>query len=445
METARTTLSAASARLVAGTTTAVALTQACLDQIAARNGALNAFWHVGSEQALADAAASDARAARGERISPLDGIPIAVKDNIAVAGWPCTAGMQTRRGQRAETDAFVVQRLRKHGAVLLGKTALNEAVLGADGDNPHYGPCFHPLQQGFSPGGSSAGSAVAVAAGMALGALGTDGLGSVRIPAAYCGVAGFKPSAARVSQRGVVLASRRLESVGPLAPAVADLHVLYHVIAALDPLDPQSRSVPLKHLEQDEWRIGYLPASALPGLMPDVRAVYEASLTRLERTLGPLREVEFNDLVSTPRRRAGLLVCEAEMAHLHGDALAAQPHLLSPALRRMLEFPWNKSAVDLAAAQFEVDQAVLPLRALFRDLDVLLTPTTPQVAFAFGTPVPTTQADYTALANCAGTPALSLPCGFSAGGWPVGLQLLGPVGSDLQLLMLGERMEQALA
>lgn len=444
MDASRRTLSQASADLVANTTTAVALTQHCLDRIAARNSELNAFWHVAAEQALAAAAASDQRAARGERISPLDGIPIALKDNIAVAGWPNTAGMATRRGQIADHDAFVVQRLRKHGAVLLGKTALNEAVLGADGDNPHYGRCFHPLQQGFSPGGSSAGSAVAVATGMALGALGTDGLGSVRIPASYCGVAGFKPSAARVSQRGVVLASRRLETVGPMAVSVADLHVLYHAIAALDPLDPQSRAVPLLHLEQDDWRIGYLPPGQLPGLLPDVRAVYEATIQRLDRVLGPLREVDFPDLVSTPRRRAGLLVCEAEMAHLHADAMAAQPHLLSPNLRKMLEFPWNKSAVDLAAAQFELDQAVLPLRALFRDIDVLLTPTTPQVAFAFGTPVLTTQADFTALANCAGTPALSLPCGLSAEGWPVGLQLLGPVGSDLQLLMLGERMEELL-
>lgn len=436
-------LTQASAQLDAGQVSAVELTRAALARIEARNPALNAFWCVAGDSALAAAAASDARIAKGERHGPLDGIPVAVKDSIAVSGLPWTAGMATRRELIADADAFVVQRLRKHGAVILGKTALNEAVLGADGSNPHYGNCQHPLRAGFTPGGSSAGSSVAVASGMAIVALGTDGLGSVRIPASYCGIAGFKPSAARVSQRGLVLASRRLETVGPLARKVADLHALYHVIAALDPLDPQSRSVPLLHLETDVVRIGYLPASQLPGLQPEVQQVYEQTLQCLGKEF-ELLPVEFPELVSAPRRRAGLLVCEAEMAHQHGAALAAQPQLLSPALRQMLEFPWRKSAVDLAAAQFELDQAILPLRALFRQIDVLLTPTTPQTAFAFAEHPPTTQADYTALASFCGTPALSLPCGMSAEGLPIGLQMMGPVGSDLRLLMLGERLEEIL-
>lgn len=424
---------------------AVTLTEACLKRIAV--DACNAWLHVDAEGALAQARASDERRAKGRAYHPLDGIPVAVKDNIAVAGMPLTAGMQAHRGRVAAEDAHCVAKLRRAGAVILGKTHLCEGALGADSDNPYYGRCLNPRVPGASTGGSSSGSAAALAAHQCLLALGSDSMGSVRIPAAYCGVVGLKPSAARVSTRGLVTASRRLDHIGPMARRVADLSAVFQQISGLDLHDPASRLVPLAHVERDpaQLRVGVLGGLQALGVQGDVMAGFEQAVARLAGLLPRRQPVSFADADLTRWRRAGFLLMEAEMCQVHTQVLAQQPDSLSPALRELLAFPATRSAVDLAGALHRLDEAVLYGRQLFVGLDVLMMPTTPQPAFDLDTALPANQADLTALANFAGLPALSLPMGTAPDGRPLGLQLMGPVGSDLQLMALGERIETLLA
>lgn len=438
---------AAAAALAAGRFSAVELTEAYLQRIERDNPRINAYLHVDAGGARAQARASDERRAKGGAHHPLDGIPFGIKDNIAVAGLPLTAGMEVRRGRIVAEDAYCVTKLRRAGAVILGKLHLHEAALGADGDNPWYGRCHNPHRIGHTPGGSSGGSAAALAAHLCALSLGSDSMGSVRIPAAYCGVVGLKPSAARVSQRGLLTASRRLDHVGPMARKVSDLSALFQQISGVDAFDPMSRTVPLAHAERalERLRVGVLADVDAHGVDADVAACFERTLQRLQPLFPRWQQVSFADVDFGRARRAGLLLCEAEMNLVHAEDLAQHPELFSPALRKMLAYAGTRSAIDLAAAVNLLDESVLKARRVFSDVDVLLTPTTPQPAFAFGTPTPANQADLTSFANFAGVPALSLPMGRSADGLPLGLQLMGPIGSDLQLMALGEQIEQLLA
>lgn len=425
-----------------GACSSVELTRAHLEAIAARNPELNCYWYVAAESALAEAAASDARRARGQALHPLDGVPIGVKDNLAVAGMPWTAGMATRRTLVATEDAFCIAKLRRAGAVILGKQSLNEGALGADNDNPHFGPTQHPHCVGHTPGGSSGGSAAACAAGLAPASIGSDSMGSVRIPASYCGIAGFKPSYGRLSQRGLLTVSRRLDHVGVLARQVADLALVFQALGGYDPLDPAARHVSMRHAPT--WGPG-LRWAALPTtgvvLQPAVAAAFERALGVLERELGPPSPLRWTAPDLGRARRAGLLLCEAEMLHVHAADWAEQRQAFSPALRRLLEHAAGKAAADYVVAERRLDALGVELRRALGDVELIVTPTTPQVAFRFGEPVPNDQADLTCLANFAGVPALSLPIGADSAGRPIGLQLLGPIGSDLLLLDLGARME----
>lgn len=435
----------AGAALARGELGARDLTEACLRRAAA--DACNAWLHVDPEGALAQARASDERRAKGRAHHPLDGIPVAIKDNIAVAGLPLTAGMLAYRGRVADEDAHCVAKLRRAGAVILGKTHLCEGALGADSDNSHYGRCLNPRVPGASAGGSSSGSAAALAAHQCMLALGSDSMGSVRIPAAWCGVVGFKPSAARVSTRGLVTVSRRLDHIGPMARRVADLSAIFQQISGLDLHDPASRLVPLAHVERDpaQLRVGVLGGLEPLGVETAVMAGFEQAIARIAGLLPRRQSVSLADASLARWRRAGFLLMEAEMCQEHAEVLARRPASLSPALRELLAFPATRTAVDLAGALHRLDEAVLFGRQLFVGLDVLLLPTTPQPACDCGAPLPANQADLTSLANVAGLPALSLPMGTTPDGRPLGLQLLGPVGSDLQLMALGERIEALLA
>lgn len=433
----------AAAALAAGELSAVELSRAYLERIDACNGQINAYLHVAADAALAQAAASDRRRAQGKAYHPLDGIPFAIKDNIAVADMPLTAGLQVRRGRIATEDAHCVHKLRRAGAVFLGKLHLHEGALGADSDNPFYGRCHNPLRQGYTPGGSSGGSAAALSAHLCALSLGTDSMGSVRIPAAYCGVVGLKPSSGRVSQRGLVTVSRRLDQVGPMARNCTDLAPVLQQISGVDPRDPESRLVTLAHAERapQRLRVGVLANLHAHGVEADVATVFGLALSRLESLLPMAELIEFADFDFGRSRRAGLLLCEAEMNVVHAEDLEAHPDAFSPTLSAMLAYARSRSAVEACAARRLLDQAIVKAREVFARLDVLLTPTTPQAAFEFGEKVPVNQADLTSFANFAGIPALSMPMGVAANGLPVGLQLLGPLGSDLQLMALAERIE----
>lgn len=423
--------------LARGQVSAVALAEAHLDAIAASQPTINAFIAIDRERTLAEARASDARRIAGVA-GALEGLPIAIKDNLDAAGWRTTAGMATRRERMPAThDAAVVARLRAAGAVVLGKLSLNEAALGADNDNSHYGACHHPQRHGYTPGGSSGGSGAAVAAGLCAAALGTDSMGSVRIPASYCGVYGLKPSYGLVSPRGSVVVSRRLDHVGPLARSARDLGLLLEVMAGFDPECAESRRVVLEPARRDDLVVGVPDFTGIE-VDADVRDAFDVGLERL-RALGH-RVVALPGPAIEPGRlrRAGLLVCEAEMLVEHAADWAARRGDFSPALAGMLAWAESKSARDFAAADRLLDAGAVTMQRWLAACDVLAWPTTPQRAFAFGTPVPANQADLTCLANMSGVPALSLPLPVAAGELPIGMQLIGPIGSERTLVTLAE-------
>lgn len=417
--------------------------QAAIDRI---NPQLNAF--VGLSPGLLQEQSRNAEHRRRDGvIGRLDGIPVALKDNFDIAGWTTRAGLPGRE-RSAENDAHVVARLRASGAVLVGKTNMDEGALGAVTDNPHYGATHNPWKHGYSAGGSSGGAAAAVAAGLVAAAVGSDSLGSIRIPASYCGLYALKPTHGEISARGMVPAARRLDAVGLLARSVADLTVLLQVLAGYDADDARSRrrrvAFALPDWEPGKLRCGLLPDLAAVGVQPEVIAVFEAALAKLPRELGERRTVDFDDWPFARTRRAGLLLMEAEMLGTFADDLADTEHPVSQRFRNMLDYAARKSAAEYAAADRVLDAATLKMRRLFAQVDVLVLPTTPQGAFPLDGPVPDTQADLTSFASLAGCPAVSIPMGTLPNGLPIGLQLVGARGSDLRLLELAAVCEATL-
>ncbi|MGC1550840.1 MAG: amidase [Rhodanobacter sp.] len=424
--------------LAAGRVQPRVLAEAYQEAIDRINPQLNAY--VGLSPGLLQEQARNAEHRRRDGvIGRLDGIPIALKDNFDIAGWATHAGLPGRR-RPVQDDAHVVARLRASGAVLIGKTNMDEGALGAVTNNPHTGATHNPHRHGYTAGGSSGGAAAAVAAGLAVAAVGSDSLGSIRIPASYCGIYALKPTHGEISARGMVPAARRLDAVGLLARSVADLTVLLQVLAGYDADDARSRRRRVA-LSPPDWepgnlRCGLLPDLAAVGVEPEVIDVFEAALAKLPRELGVRRTVDFDDWRFGPTRRAGLLLMEAEMLGTFADDLADTEHPVSPRFRELLGYAARKSAADYAVADRVLDAATLKMRRLFAQVDVLVLPTTPQGAFPLDAPVPDSQADLTSFASLAGCPAVSIPMGTLPNGLPVGLQLVGARGSDLRLLEL---------
>lgn len=370
----------------------------------------------------------------------LDGTPVAIKDNFDIAGWPTSAGLPGRGAVVAERDAQVVARLRTAGAVLLGKTNLDEGALGAVTNNPHTGATHNPHRTGYTAGGSSGGSAAAVAAGMAVAAVGSDTLGSVRIPASYCGVYALKPTNGEISTSGLVPAARRLDTVGLMARGVDDLTVLLQVLAGYDADDARSRHRRVA-LAPPDWapgdlRTGFLADLSAAGVSSAVAGVFDDAIATLGFQLGERHTVDFGDWDFARTRRSGLLLMEAEMRGTFAADMADSDKPVSRPFRDMLDFAAQKTAADYADADRVLDAAILKMRRVFGRVDVLITPTTPTAAFSLQTAAPANQADLTALANLAGCPAVTIPMGTDDDGLPVGMQLMGPRGSDLRLLEL---------
>lgn len=307
----------------------------------------------------------------------LAGMTIAVKDNIDVARMPTAGGMEPYRGRIAERDAPCVARLREAGAAIAGKTLMDEAAFGAVGDNPWFGRCHNPHRHGYTCGGSSAGSAAAVAAGLCDAALGTDTLGSVRIPASYCGVVGYIPGRGLVHIEGVMPLMPEFDRVGVLARTVDDAARIASVMAARA-LKPRQGG-----------RVG----KQIP---PDLGAL----------------------------RRAALLLVEVEAARIHASLLEDPTSKISAPLRAALRFGRDASQERIAKAKARIEDAKRRLDGVFRECDVIVLPTTPGPAFAFDQPAPQSQADFTVLANIAGLAAISVP-GKPVDGLPVGVQVLG--------------------
>jgi Asp-tRNA(Asn)/Glu-tRNA(Gln) amidotransferase A subunit family amidase len=431
--------------LASGRVSAGALMQAYLDAIAARNAELNAYVAL-NPGAQAEAQASDARRAAG-KFGRLDGVPIAVKDNFDVAGLPTGCGLPGTHAP-ATADSHVVARLRGAGAVILGKTQVPEASLAATSNNPHTGAAHNPQHRGYQAGGSSGGSAVAVAAGLAMAAIGSDSLGSIRIPASYCGLFALKPTSGEISTRGMIPAARRLDSVGLIARSVSDLGVLLHVLGGHDPADPRSRrrrvDLALPDWEPGKLRVGLFGDLDAFGTEPGVKHAFERALMALEHELGNRREVGYGDFSLTRARRAAFFMIEAEMLVTHAKAFADTAHPVSTEMQKWLDYARGKSAADYVAADLQLDAAVVAMRRMFEQIDVLVTPTTPQAAFPLEVLLPDNAGDFTCIANLAGLPAVTIPMGMTLDGLPIGMQFVGPPGSDLRLLELAEVCAAAL-
>ena len=435
------TVAEASARLGAGEIDAVALTEAYLARIEGREPELNCYVTLTAEAALAQAEASAERFRQGRSLGPLDGIPIAFKDNIDVAGIVTTNGLGPMGNDPATADAEVVRRLRAAGAVFLGKLNMHEGAFGATTDNLHHGRTINPWRRGFTPGGSSGGSGAAVAARLSAAALGTDTMGSVRLPAAYCGVSGLKQTFGLVSSRGLHLLCGQLDHIGPLTRAVGDLGLMLDAMAGFDPEDPWSRPPPTDWRMDDPiattlagTRIGVLENFSLVELERDVAGSFRDALDRLRSLGAEIVDVNIPDYRPTEARRAGLLVIEADGAVIHESALASHPEAFSDEFRSMLAYGRDASAGRLARAQDTIHRLGFAFRRLFERVNLIASPTVSHTAFPFEQPAPVDQADLAAIANFAGTPAITVSNGLSLDELPMGLQLMAAPYAEAGLL-----------
>jgi aspartyl-tRNA(Asn)/glutamyl-tRNA(Gln) amidotransferase subunit A len=414
----------------AGRVSVVAATEHYLARIAAHDPVLRAFTHVDADGARAAAAASAARWDSGTA-RPLEGVPLAVKANLDVAGWPVHGGMRAFSSRRPTADSEAVARLKAAGAVILGLTNLHEGALGATTDNEAFGQTQNPHRIGYTAGGSSGGSGAAVAAGLCAAALGTDTLGSIRIPASYCGITGLKPGFGRVPTAGLMHLVERLDCIGPMARSVGDCAALFGVLGRPAPGDAGAA-------------IGRVATLGLRAeLDPAVAAGLRLAATLLEG-LG-LRVDEQAFAIDHGRvRLAGFVEAALEADRRFGADVARLPEGFSDTFRSHLAFARGIDAATVAQGRRATDQAAAELHAALGLAEALLLPTTAQPAFPHGEPAPVTVADYTALANFAGLPALSIPAGWTKDGLPVAVQLVGRAGADRALLALGERLEAAL-
>jgi aspartyl-tRNA(Asn)/glutamyl-tRNA(Gln) amidotransferase subunit A len=433
-------------KLRAGQTSSAETTEACLRAIQDRDGTLNAFILVMADAARARAREADAELAAGHDHGPLHGVPISLKDLFDVRGLATTAASDVRRGDAAAYDAPAIVQLRQAGAVLIGKTNLHEFAYGTTNEDSAWGPVHHPLDPTRTPGGSSGGSAVSVAAGMALGTLGTDTGGSIRIPSAICGLVGLKPAVGEISTDGVVPLSQTLDHVGPLALTVTDAWYLYQALvgrAAPRPLLPS----PLAGLRLAVPRRYFCDL-----LEPDVRAAFDRSLACLERSGARVARVDLAhaDYIASVYLQ---IVC-GEAAAYHAVALESTPDRYTPPVRLRLEMARYVLAEDYLRAM--TGRAVLrrEVDAALSWHDALVLPTLPIVAPTLGAgtvsidgaahPVRALMLRLTQLFNLTGHPAVSLPCGTNAAGLPIGLQLAGRRHETEGLMRIALGIERAL-
>jgi len=456
------TLAELAAALDAGALTAAGLVDECLATIAAKNDRLNAFLHVDEEGARAAAAAADARRAAGRVRGPLDGIPYALKDNIVARGLPTSCGSRILGDFVSPYDATVVERLHEAGAVLVGKTNLDEFAMGSSNEHSAFGPARNPWDEERVPGGSSGGSCVAVAAGMVPLAFGSDTGGSVRLPASWCGVVGLKPTYGRVSRRGLVAFGSSLDQIGPAARDVEGVAVALAAIAGPDPGDATTQDAPVPDWRAavtsgrdglDGVRVGVVREFLGKGVDAGVRERVDASILRLGAAGAEIVEV------ALPHARWGVaayyVVASAEASsnlarfdgarwgrRAEGVADLEEMYLRSRSegfgdevKRRIMIGTFALSAGYYDAYYGRAMRARSLIRRdyeeAFAAADVLVSPVAPTSAFRLGERTDDPLAMYltdamTIPANLAGVPALSIPAG-DASGLPVGLQLQAPL------------------
>jgi aspartyl-tRNA(Asn)/glutamyl-tRNA(Gln) amidotransferase subunit A len=429
----------------------VELTKSCLDQIEKLNPTLNAFITVTAELALAQARAAEDEIGRGNWRGPLHGIPLALKDLIDTAGIRTTAASALFEDRVPAEDAEVVRRLKNAGAVLLGKQNLHECAYGGSSMISYYGEVRNPWNPSCIAGGSSGGSAASVAAGLGYAAIGTDTAGSVREPAALCGIVGLKPTYGRVSTRGVIPLSWSLDHVGPLARTASDAAVLLQAIAAHDARDANSVDAPVPD---------YL-AALREGLKPlkigIPRKFFYEELDRevasaVEQAIGIVSALGndlFEIVIEVPTDRT---LQAAEAYAYHAKFVSRSPELYQPETLRRIRSGEEISADEFEKRRRELKQIRSSIHKAFEKVDALLAPTAPVPAPAIDElkrnpellrPCELLLLRNTRPVNVWGLPAISIPCGFTSAGLPVGLQIIGPHWREDRVLQLAHAYEQA--
>jgi aspartyl-tRNA(Asn)/glutamyl-tRNA(Gln) amidotransferase subunit A len=426
-------------------------TRACLDRIAQRDPELHAFITVTGDAALDQARAAADELAHGRDRGPLHGVPIALKDLIDTAGTRTTGGSGLFADRVPGEDAEVVRRLREAGAVLLGKLNLHEVAYGASGCIGHFPLTRNPHNPAHITGGSSSGSGAAVASGMCYAALGSDTSGSIRIPAALCGIVGFMPSYGLVSVRGVLPLSWSYDHIGPMTRSVRDAALVLQAIAGYDPGDlfclpfPTADYVAAVDAAGPPPRIGVARQHFFDDLHPDVAAAVERALGVLAGLGATLREVA----VAVDDDRT---VFRAESYAYHRPWLERAPERYQPETLRRIRTGEAVTAADYIARLHELQRMRRDAPSLFRDVDLIVTPTTAVPAPSFAEleanpdelrPRELLLMRTTRMFDVLGTPGISVPCGTTAAGLPIGLQIIGAPGADAAVLRLAAAYEAA--
>lgn len=428
------------------------LTQACLTRIEKYQETLNAFITVTPEKAFAQAREMDAEIRSGKWRGPLHGVPIALKDNIDTTAFRTTAASALFADRIPTEDAEVVRRLKAAGAVILGKLNMDEFAAGGTSTSTYFKPVHNPWALDRIAGGSSGGSGAAVAAALCFGALGTDTGGSIRGPASFCGIVGFKPTYGRVSIRGVIPLSWTLDHVGPMCRTVEDAAMLLQVIAGYDADDTTSVDVPVPDylaglkMPVAGLRLGLPRAQFYDEFDAEVAAVINDALTVLGKLTAGLREVELPSVVTIYTALGG-----AETYAYHAQWFTRTPQLYQSTLRRRLEQAAKVSAADYALLRREVDRLRREISGVFADVDLLVTPTVKILPRTIEESIKRAEAEKplppelgnTNQFNIFGLPTISVPCGFTKAGLPIGLQISGPHWAEARVLALAYAYEQA--
>lgn len=443
------TITEASRRIAARELTSVDLTRAYLARIERLNPRVNAYITVTGEQALAQARALDAETAAGRSRGALHGIPIALKDNIDTAGVPTTAASAVYADRVPAEDAPVVQKLRDAGAVFLGKLNMHEFAYGGTCVISHYGPVHNPWNLDYTPGGSSGGSAAAVAARMCAAALGTDTAASIRFPAACCGVVGLKATHGLASIRGIVPLSEMHDHVGPIARSVADAALVMSAIAGYDPLDPVSIRADIPRMPESigadvrSLRIGVPREPFFQSLDPGFDAALRAALDVLRGLTRNMADVVLPGVDS-------YTVLSAETFQYHAALLAdpAKRALYDPVTRERIMGGANIPSAQYIESRRRMILARNGVGRHFEQVDVLVTPTSmaPPVAIAPALANPPAEPGMirnTLPFNVYGIPTISVPCGVTRAGLPIGLQISGPPLGEARVLALAHAYERA--
>ena len=446
------TIAQAAPRLERRELSPVELTEAVLQRIGAVNATLNAYITVCAPQAREVAQATERMIRAGYYLGPLHGIPIALKDNIYTRGVRTTAGAKILADFVPDEDATVAARLKRAGAIVVGKTNMHEFAWGGTTDNPHYGTCRNPWNPERFPAGSSGGSGAAVAARACLGALGTDTGGSIRLPSSVNGIVGIRPTIGRVSNHNVVPLAWTMDTVSPMTRTVEDCVTMFEVIAGYDPLDPHSAEAPLADYRAGlgrgvrGLRIGLIRDYSLTHLQKAVGDAVRGALKTLEGLGAGVEEIPMPSIHGNISAQLTIESCEPSA--YHQEWLRTRPGDYGEDVRALLEMGEMYLATHYIQAQRYRSLLRREFLEGFRQVDVFVTPTLPFTATPCGATevvIENNQTEdmlsaimqFTGVPSLAGLPALSLPVGFDPDGLPVGMQVIGRPFDEATLFRLG--------